>query len=468
MSQKATGALSLSALEVVKAQVDRMTDYVVDYNQIALSIDAEASEFVLTARAVPLDGAASNYVGEIRRPYVKSSLDTLLPGPLFIDVTYPVTYNQLLLHLKEVYNIVMEEEELAKSSTPMVPLFNGDYLDDALERTLGIMELVVTSKSGRFVAGSRLPLIFAYAGSQRRLQDAYRQTKVPKISDLKFSSNSTSNVSLFNATALDCATEFFRRHHGSEMDTSQISPQIFSVDHHRGLVLMQPKYDSPSPWTGAAQLLYDKVDIATMCPDYLQIKLPYPATYQAVRSFLLQSYGLMLEEGEFSAGSYGNPALRGIDLIDVPLQGNAFVDLYVQKSSFKWKGRSRLRVQFVQSYDESVGPVITSSAPDGAQNALWSYQTEVVGGTEPYTFERFGIAPAALSAESGLYSGMPTEGFYLWMTLVRDATGLIGVKTETAFIGPAVITDLGYVSDDDTKFYVSSENDKPFYPAWPA
>lgn len=469
MSQKATGALTQTALEVVKAQVDRMTDYVIDYNQIELSIDAEASEFVLTARAVPPDGAASAYVGEIRRPYEKSSLDLLLPGPVFIDMIYPVTYNQLRTYLKDVYDIVMEEEELAKATTPTVPLLNADYVDDALERTLGIVELVVTPRSGRFIAGARLPLIFAFAGSQRRLQDAYRQTKIPKISDLKFSANSTSNVSLYNATALDCATEFFRRHHGVEMDSSQIDPQIFSVDHHRGLVLLQPKYDSPSPWTGAAQLLYDKVDIGSMCPDYLQIRLPYPATYQAVRSFLLQSYGLQLEEGEVSAGSYGNPALRGADLINVPLQGHGFLDLVIQKSSYKWKGRSKLRVQFVQAPSETVGPKITSTAPDGVQGVAWAYQTVVVGGTAPYTFERFGVAPVALAGGTGLYSGIPAEGFYLWMTLVRDATGLIGVKTETALIGPPIDDgpDFGFVSDDATKYYVSSATQVPYFPYVP-
>lgn len=466
MSQKATGALTLTALELVKQQVDRMTNYVIDYNQIALSVDAVNSEFVLTARAVTGDGTENTYLGELRRPYVKLDLEHLLPGPLFIDMSYPLTYNQLRMYLLDTYQIVMEESELAKASTPYVPLLNGDYLDDPLENTLGITELVVTEKSGRFISGGRIQLIFAFTNNQRRLQDAYRQSKIPKISDLKFSSHSIAGISLFNASAGDCALEFFRRHHGVELDTSQIDVTVVPVDHFRGKVLLQPKYDSTSPWTGAVYLLYDKVDIAEICPDYLQINLPYPTTYQALCSFLLQSYGLQLDDGEVSAGSYDNPALSGQDPINVALVDYAFLDLYMQKTSYKWKGRSRLRVQFLQAPASTVGPRITSAAPDGQGGVVWNYQVVADGGLTPYSYQTFGTPPVTINPQNGLFNGTPTEGFYLWTTLVKDARGLIGVKTETAIITAAApqTPDYGYVTSDNSKYFVSSHTGLPYFP----
>lgn len=465
MSQKATGALTKTALEVVRAQLDRVTDYVIDYNQITLTVNPLTSEFVLTAREVTGDGSANNFVGEVRRPYEKLELPVLLPEALFIDLAYPVSFNMLRLHLKETYDIVIEEQEFAKASDPLVGLRYGDYLDVPLERTLGMVELVTTIHSGRFVPGARLSLLFAYAGTQRRLNDVYRQTKTPKVSDLKTSLNSTAGVSLFNASALDLATEFFRRHHGVELDTSQIDALSFPVDHERVRVLLQPKYDVNSPWLGATELLYDKVDIASVTPDYLQINLPYPTTFQALRSFLLVSYGLSIEDGEVSAGSFNNPALWGDDAIDVPLQGHAFLDLYVQRHSFKWKGRSRLRVQFLQFPGNTVGPKITSSAPDGEEGVAWAYQTVVAGGVAPYSYQVFGVAPATLNGATGLYNGSVTEGFYLWRTIVRDANGLIGVKTETAVIGPPVSTGpiYGMIPSDRPGYFVSSANHKPFF-----
>ena len=460
-----TGLLKTPALQAVSDQFDAMMSITVDRNLIDYDIDPVTSEFILRGREFALDGSPGTIVGELRRPYGKVALDTLLPTPLLIELNYPCTYDQLKQHLQQRYQILLEENDLAKASTPNTPLLGSHYVDDPVELTLGIVDLVVTSQSGRFQTGGRLRLRVASPGGKRKIQDAYHQTKDIQLQDLKFASVSVSNRSLFTASAEECANDLIKRHLGLALDR-ELDVRVTSKNHSDLKVLIQTRLLQSNGWIGGSEFIVRKADIGALCPEALQVNLDYPTQFQLLQSYLYQAYGLSIEANEMAMGQYEGTVLGPTDTVDYPLSADGFLDLVVQANSTKWLGRSQLRLQFLRLPDRVDVPKIVSQAPEGNQGVQWEYTFAVVGGTAPYHFEYvIGDQPAVLDEALGHYNGMPLQGLYMWTVLVTDSLGRWSFHTDVAQIGPRLFSGPYYLSTTEGGgHYVSSYDDVKYIP----
>lgn len=466
MNLNVTGLLRYTTLGVLTAQFDGMMSITIDRNLIDYDYDPFTSEFILRGRDTAVDGSPGTITGELRRPYQKVALEQLLPTPLLVELPYPCTYEQLKQYLVLRHQLLIEERDFAKASTPTVPLLGSHYVDDPAELTLGVVDLIVTPYSGRFLAGGRLRLRIALPNGKRRIQDVYHQTREIALQDLKYAANSVSNRSLFTATPAECAQDLVKRHLGAAIP-SELDVTVVAKDHTDTKVLVQPRVEPASGWVGAGELVYKKADIGALCPEALQVNLDYPTQFQLLQSYLYQAYGLSIEAGEFSMGSYEAPPLTVTDLVDAPLDENGLLSLVVHANSTKWQGRSVLRLQFLRLLDRTDVPKIVSQAPEGNQGVQWDYTFVVEGGTAPYHFEYvIGGQPAVLDEDAGSYSGMPMQGLYLWTVRVSDSVGRWSFHTDVAKIGPRLFAGPYYLSTTGGGgHYVSSIDDVKYIPS---
>lgn len=466
----ATGLLTRTALATLTEHFDTITNHVVDHNQVAYSVSAATSEFVLTGRTVTLEGDVGLYSGEIRIPYTKVDVASLLPTPLLVELNYPLRFGELRTYLQSRYGIVLEAEEFATTTRPDVGLYDDIYLDTPLELTAAVVELVARPVSGRFNAGGVFRLRFTKQRDARRLNDVYRQTRYPEVSRLASSALSAGALNLFNAPVADCVHDLVNRHFGTGLDLGNITTTSTVLGFDEVQTLIHPKSTTLSPWLGAAEFRYRKSDIATLMPEALPINLSYPTTFGPLRSYLQNIYGLQVLPGEFAIVGRGEPRVLVNDNDPVgdddgtiyPLDADGTLTLAAQQVSWKWQGRSRLVLQFVDSLSTTVAPKITNSAPDLYQGETTAFEYTASGGTAPYRFDIVAGTPPRSMSVNGVWSGSSLQGTYVYTVRVRDVYNRFSLRTEVVVVGPPLYTGpVGpfYRSAHDDKYFVTPDLD---------
>lgn len=152
-------ALGRSALEAVKNLFLAVFTRPLDQRFIDYSLDASRSELVITSKEESDSGEVGIYRGAYRWPYKKANLDTILPYPLALTVEYPLTFRALRAQLLSRFEILLEENEFALTVNG-TPLVDDSLVATPLMNQYGQFYLYATANSGRFVAGSKLQLIF--------------------------------------------------------------------------------------------------------------------------------------------------------------------------------------------------------------------------------------------------------------------------------------------------------------------
>lgn len=127
---------------------------------IDLSVDGLNSTVTAASRAISTDGLVGQYTGTVSFPYVKRSLDALLPYPFVLPLAYPTTFVMLATYLQAHYGIVLEDGEVTVvgNSVPTA-LGSTDPVDALPDVATGYVTVMAAPASGRFVAGSRLQLL---------------------------------------------------------------------------------------------------------------------------------------------------------------------------------------------------------------------------------------------------------------------------------------------------------------------
>lgn len=162
MSNQVTD-LSRSALEAVVSLFLSVFTRQLDVNFVDFALDVGTAELVITSREESASGAVGIYKGAYRWPYLKADLSTVLPYPLAVETAYPLTFRQLRAQLLTRYQISLEEGEVALT-VGGAGLMDDDVISTPLLNQYGQFYLYATSQSGRFVAGTRMSLIFLQPG----------------------------------------------------------------------------------------------------------------------------------------------------------------------------------------------------------------------------------------------------------------------------------------------------------------
>lgn len=134
-----------------------------DTRFINFSLDVNAGELIITSREESADGQVGIYRGTFRWPYLKSDLALALPHPLVVQAEYPMTFRQLRAQLVSRYQIVLEENEFSLTSGGP-GLVDDSNIATPLMDQYGQFYLYATNASGRFIAGTRMSLIFLQPG----------------------------------------------------------------------------------------------------------------------------------------------------------------------------------------------------------------------------------------------------------------------------------------------------------------
>lgn len=144
-------ALRLNGNPMGRAIIDKWVDF---------SLNAPASQFTLTSRAISKDSLVGQYTGAVTFPYEKRDLSVLLPYPFVIPLAYPTTFVMLMTYMLEHYGILLEEGEFtADSNTQTTVLAGTDAVDALPDAVTGYVILRAAPSSGRFVTDSTIRLL---------------------------------------------------------------------------------------------------------------------------------------------------------------------------------------------------------------------------------------------------------------------------------------------------------------------
>ena len=199
MNAKATGQLSKTALEVVRELFVQSVGSVVSEDDIRFEVDALNSQLTITGREINSLGEVGNYVSSFSVGYDKSSIEQLIPFPLFVDVPYPNKLRVIRTFIKTRYGIEIEEGDLSDPATPAIPYQDDDYIEVDADISTGYIELTTAPTSGRFIAGQTLRLIFPVVDGVRRINDVFNSRHVASIEELLDSPTNGGSDTAFNA-----------------------------------------------------------------------------------------------------------------------------------------------------------------------------------------------------------------------------------------------------------------------------
>lgn len=433
------GLLSKTALTAVTERFNEQTLDVVSEAEVIYAINPHASTMSVTGREFDSDGNVGRFIGSFTAPYEKVDIEACLPQPIFVDAAYPSMFGQFRGYLSRTYGIVFEEGELAKASAPTEGLLDDSYVDDPPEASEGVVEFVVTAGSGRFIEGGIVRFIIGVVNGVRKINDVYRQTRLLNISDLLHSNNPVGAKSLFSAAIDDCGKELIKRQIGIEVDSNQMEVIAVPLGGRLGKFLVRGKSTSLMSWSGSSEFLYEKAALDEVLPDILTLNIDYPLTFPVLQQALRATYGFELSSGVFRLGSSSGPLLGPSSLLDTPLGANGTLSLFPDVLAKRWRYGSPLNLRFLQTPTNNLTwPGITNAAPDGVEGVEYTHQMTTTGGTGSLSFEVIkGTAPVGLDANTGVYSGTPVAGVYIWTSIVRDTQGHFGLRTEKVTISPA-------------------------------
>lgn len=152
-------AMGRTALEAVQNLFLAVFTRPLDTRFVDFSLDTRSSELVITSKEESDSGEVGIYRGAWRWPYRKANLDSVLPYPLAVQVEYPLTFRALRAQLLSRYQILLEENEFALT-VGGTPLVDDSLVAAPLMNQYGQFYLYATESSGRFMAGTKLQLVF--------------------------------------------------------------------------------------------------------------------------------------------------------------------------------------------------------------------------------------------------------------------------------------------------------------------
>lgn len=150
-------------------------------------------------------------------------------------------------------------------------------------------------------------------------------------------------------TGLDCAVERFR----SSLSQPILEGHVrYELDAPASELVIVSLEETPQGeigrYRGTARFGYGKVQLGLVLPNVIAATLAYPTTFRLLKQWLMSTYGILLEEGEFAISTAPTHGLAGDDLIDVvPGASNSVVSLIALPASGRWVAGSTLRLQVV-------------------------------------------------------------------------------------------------------------------------
>lgn len=211
---------------------------------------------------------------------------------------------------------------------------------------------------------------------------------------------------------------------------------------------------STGPFVGSVRLALERVDVGSLIPAVLVYSDAFPATADAIITYMATHYGLQMSDGEFVIPSdpTQTPLARGGGLIAATLDANRQFHLVATRSSIRWTPGSQLTVQ--QQTMQSIVPpgyfAFVGDPVDGSLGEPYNYTFQTVNGVAPVVYSVIsGTPPAAVNPATGAMHAdrLTTVAAYSWVMEATDASGHVTTKN---CIMQVTITPLTMTPDTTT------------------
>ena len=240
---------------------------------------------------------------------------------------------------------------------------------------------------------------------------------------------------IFNSSSLETALELLWRTLGVRLDTDFVNCTVTAVDGSNSRLDVVARATAADGrhgiYSGTTSFPFKKVGLSSLLPTDLSFGGPYPTTFSALQQYLQSSYGLTIDDGEFTVeGLAGDPPLSGDDVIDTqdPLsyQPGFGVTLKALPSSIRWTAGSLLPLELVLEDVGQYEPLqLLGNAPNGPVGEPYLFQYVAVGGKPPYTWSIVAGTPIVpfkpdIHSLEGVVS---TDEISNWTVRVDDSRG---------------------------------------------
>jgi hypothetical protein len=169
--------LAMDALTYLSQQYLQQCTKPLDPNHIVFSADGTTSTLTITSRPYATTGEVGKYLGAFTAPYVKVNVGQLLPHPVDVDVTYPVTWADLRAYLNRVYGLVLGAGEFALSTAPTIALVDSTVLTTPPDLSGDILTLIALPTALLWTSGSRVLLRIPRVGGRLSLNSLIAQSQ---------------------------------------------------------------------------------------------------------------------------------------------------------------------------------------------------------------------------------------------------------------------------------------------------
>lgn len=155
-----------SSLNCVQELLYRALGLKLDPAFVSYSLDATNAILTVTALPQAADGRKGIYTGTVTFPYRKQDLSAIVPKDIVFGESYPMTWDRLKSYLKASYDFLLEDGDFyVQGDSTQTPLMPGATIGVNPNPTNGQIVLVATPQSGRWLAGSTLPLTITASGA---------------------------------------------------------------------------------------------------------------------------------------------------------------------------------------------------------------------------------------------------------------------------------------------------------------
>lgn len=421
-----------------------MAQFNVAREHVDVSYLAATSQVRLVSREFATTGEAGKFINEKTFGYLKQDLAVMFPAPLLYVGPWPVTYRTLVQSLRDTYGLVIEEGEFTLSNGLVTVTPNPDT-EITLEPpvTNGTFTFTATAASLRFRAGTAFRLLVHTSTGRVRLNALY---DLPVVGRMAWLSNNADETAAVNTLVLSegrsCVRDLFVRAYGYLPPESQIDT-TFDFSNGRCVATVRGRdrevgTNAIGKFAGAATMEIERIKISSIISAPLNIDGTYSMSYEAFKRFMLNSFGLRIEDGEFYIGSdpLKQPLGPGSTVSFSP-DANNQDRLVATSTSLRFLPEDGFTMRLIYAGEF----VVIGNVPTYTEGETIDFQYALRGGFPPYNLlDVVGLPSTITLSQTGRLQGTAPAGSYPVIARYNDRMNSVAYLNDTIVVEVADVT----------------------------
>lgn len=180
----ADSPLGMSGVAYLRQRYLQACTKPLDPKHVEFIVDAPASTLTIRSLGYSTTGEVGKYLNAHTVGYGKASLNTVLPHPIFIARSYPMSFAELAEYVLFTYGLYIGVGEFALGTSPTVPLIATSQIAITPELTGDLIELRALPSAVLWTTGSRILLRLPTVGSQISMGALFAQADAGDLARL--------------------------------------------------------------------------------------------------------------------------------------------------------------------------------------------------------------------------------------------------------------------------------------------